>query len=105
MEYQFESIGPALRWVVLAFLFVSVIAAVAAVAAIAAVPGWIARRRQRAFAKVKIGAAILDIADAILTRAILYGFKQRVDRFVVRGRRIGDIMRGHAQAALKRGGL
>lgn len=46
MEYQFESIGPALRWVVLAFLFLFVVAAVAAVAAIASLPGWIARRRQ-----------------------------------------------------------
>ncbi len=46
MEYSFESIGPALRWIVLAFLLVFAIVAVAVVAGIAALPGWIARRRK-----------------------------------------------------------
>lgn len=45
MEYQFESIGPALRWVVLAFLIVAVVVAVAVAAGVAALPGWVARRR------------------------------------------------------------
>lgn len=45
MEYQFESIGPMLRWIVLAFLFIAVLAAVAVVAGLAALPGWLARRR------------------------------------------------------------
>ena len=46
MEYQFESIGPLLRWIALAFLFVAVLAAVAVAAGVAALPGWLARRRQ-----------------------------------------------------------
>lgn len=45
MEYQFESIGPALRWVVLVFLSLFVLAAVAVAAGVAALPGWVARRR------------------------------------------------------------
>ena len=45
MEYQFESLGPALRWVVLVFLLLAVIVAIAVVAGIAAFPGWIAKRR------------------------------------------------------------
>lgn len=46
MEYQFESIGPALRWVVLLFLILAILAVVAVVAGIAALPGWFARRRK-----------------------------------------------------------
>ena len=45
MEYQFESIGPALRVVVLIFLFVFVLGLVAMLAGIAALPGWVARKR------------------------------------------------------------
>jgi uncharacterized BrkB/YihY/UPF0761 family membrane protein len=45
MDYQFASIGPALRILVLIFLFLFVIALVATVAGIASLPGWIARRR------------------------------------------------------------
>ena len=46
MEYQFESIGPLLRWIALAFLFVAVLAAVGVAVGVAALPGWLARRRQ-----------------------------------------------------------
>ena len=45
LEYQFESIGPILRWIALAFLFVGILAAVAVAAGIAALPGWLAHRR------------------------------------------------------------
>ena len=46
MEYQFESLGPALRLVVLAFLFVFALLALAVVVLVAALPGKIARSRQ-----------------------------------------------------------
>ncbi len=45
MEYQFESIGPMLRYVVLAFLIVFALLLLAAVTVIAALPGSIARRK------------------------------------------------------------
>ena len=45
MEYQFESIGPALRIVVLVFLIVFALAILALVVVIAALPGQIAKVR------------------------------------------------------------
>ncbi|MCR9293474.1 MAG: DUF3302 domain-containing protein [bacterium] len=45
MEYQFESLGPAMRWIVLIFLLLFVVGLVAAAAGVAALPGWAARRR------------------------------------------------------------
>ncbi len=42
-EYQFESLGPTLRLVVLAFLFVAALAALALIVVLAALPGQIAR--------------------------------------------------------------
>lgn len=46
MEYQFESIGPTLRIIVLVFLIAFAIVALAAVVVIAALPGRIANSRQ-----------------------------------------------------------
>ncbi len=45
MEYQFESLGPAIRLVVLACLFVFALVALAVVVLVAALPGKIARSR------------------------------------------------------------
>ena len=45
MEYQFESLGPTLRWVALLFLLFFVVAGIAVAAGMAALPGWIAKRR------------------------------------------------------------
>lgn len=50
MEYQFEFIGPALRWIVLVFLLVFAIVAVAVAAGLAALPGRVASRRQHPYA-------------------------------------------------------
>jgi hypothetical protein len=45
MEYQFESIGPTLRYVVLAFLLVFALLALGVVVILAALPGRIAKAR------------------------------------------------------------
>lgn len=45
MEYQFESLGPSLRIVVLVFLCVFALAILAVLVLLAALPGEIARRR------------------------------------------------------------
>lgn len=46
MEFQFESIGPALRIVTVVFLFGFVLAIIGAAVAIASLPGQIARQRK-----------------------------------------------------------
>lgn len=44
IHYQFESVGPALRYVVLVFLIIAALVALAVIVGLAALPGQIARR-------------------------------------------------------------
>ncbi|TWU56320.1 DUF3302 domain-containing protein [Rubripirellula reticaptiva] len=46
MEFQFESLGPAIRWVVLIFMIVFAILLLAFVVVLAALPGQIAKARK-----------------------------------------------------------
>ncbi len=78
MEYQFESIGPILRWVVLAFLFVAVVAAIAVAAGLAALPGWLARRRNHPQASAINICGWLGLPTGVLwVLALVWAFLDR----------------------------
>lgn len=66
MEFQFESIGPTLNFVVLAFLFVFALGALTTLVAIASLPGWIARRREHPQAAAVTIAGWLGLPTGII---------------------------------------
>jgi hypothetical protein len=79
LEYQFESIGPALRWIVLAFLFVFVMAVVAAAAGVAALPGWIARRRRHPQATAINACGWFGLPTGINEKPTMFAVRVRLD--------------------------
>lgn len=65
-EYQFESLGPTLRLVVLAFLFVAALAALALIVVLAALPGQIARARSHPQAMAVTVCGVLGLPTGVL---------------------------------------
>ncbi len=66
MEYQFESMGPTIRIVVLVFLLVSVLIALGLVVLLAALPGHIARTRKHPQATAINVCGLLGLPTGVL---------------------------------------
>ena len=66
MEFQFESLGPTLRIVVLAFLFVFAILIVGLAVLLAMLPGWIAKARSHPQAEAVAVCGWIGLPTGIL---------------------------------------
>lgn len=93
MEYQFESLGPALRLITLVFLFVAVLAAVAVAFVVAALPGKIAASRNHPQSEAVNICGWLGLPTGILwVLAMVWAFYRSDDQQPDQTPQLGELM-------------
>ncbi len=86
MDYQYESLGPALRMVVLAFLFVFALLALALIVVVAGLPGKIAKSRNHPqFPAINVCGWVGLPTGILWALALVWAFVKQQDRCLKNG--------------------